>query len=106
MASGFEDEKGPYFRRRRRWRHQTRFVVVASLLCFLGGLLAFSVYWMFQSAPPFLYGPYKDLQKRDIETLDRIYREREKTELERMQREESFRERRGESYEKDIYGRR
>ncbi len=79
---------------------------MAAFLCALGGLLAFSIYWMFQSAPPFLYGPYKDLQPRDIETLNREYLAREQQERERMIREETFRERRGESYEKDIYGRR
>jgi hypothetical protein len=105
-VGGFTDEKGSYFRYRRSWRRRTRFWLMASLLCAVGGLLAFSVYWVFQSAPPFLFGPYKDLQQRDIETLNREYLEREKEEREKMVREEIFRERRGESYEKDVYGRR
>jgi hypothetical protein len=103
-SSGFADERGAYFHYRRSWRRRRRFWIMASMLCLLAALLAFSVYWVFQSAPPFLFGPYKDLQERDIEKMDRYYRELERAEVERIKREEGFRERRGEKY-RDVYKR-
>lgn len=103
-ARGFADEKGAYFRYRRSWRRRMRFWILASLICAVGGLLAFSMYWTIKSAPPFLFGPYTDLQQRDIETMDREYKRLEHEERERIKREEGFRERRGEKYG-DVYKR-
>jgi hypothetical protein len=97
-SSTFSDERGSYFRQHRSWRRRARFWLIATLLCAVGGGLAFSLYWIFESAPPFLYGPYKELQQRDFEVMDREFRKLEHEEKERIKRVESFRERRGDEY--------